>query len=287
MTGNETRLGPDDLVGRDFAIGLRGYDRDEVDTFLAQAADAWRTSMSAAPPINGLSSSAMAALVEADGSEPTTETPSGEEADDPFSAPVASDPFAAPVAPPTDQPTDQPFEPALFEPVVVEEPDPTAEPEPAPAPTAAPATDGVVVVTRAEADRDRTAAYAERKAAELDRAQARTELAQAQEDALHVVDQAQRRADVMLTGARDNARSEAEAVLEDARSRLTPLLEEERAVRARLTRIRSELDAITSGGTEARAPELPDAADVVTATEDSPETPEAPFPVGYGSVSVG
>ncbi|HXH59208.1 DivIVA domain-containing protein [Iamia sp.] len=283
MTGNETRLGPDDLVGRDFAIGLRGYDRDEVDTFLAQAADAWRASMSSAPPINGLSSSAMAALAEADGPEPAGAAPSGDEAVDPFVAPVASDPFAAPVAPPSDQPA----EPALFEPVVVEEPAPAAEPEPAPAPTAAPATDGVVVVTRAEADRDRTAAYAERKAAELDRAQARTELAQAQEDALHVVDQAQRRADVMLTGARDNARSEAEAVLEDARSRLTPLLEEERAVRARLTRIRSELDAITSGGTEARAPELPDAAAVVTATEDSPETPEAPFPVGYGSVSVG
>lgn len=283
MTGNETRLGPDDLVGREFAIGLRGYDRDEVDTFLAQAADAWRTSMSAAPPINGLSSSAMAALVEADGSEPTTETPSGEEAGDPFSAPLASDPFAAPVAPPTDQP----FEPALFEPVVVEEPTPADDPAPpAPAPTASPAVDGVVA-TRAEADRDRTAAYAERKAAELDRAQARTELAQAQEDALHVVDQAQRRAEVVLTGARDKAGSETEAVLEDARSRLTPLLEEERAVRARLTRIRSELDAITTGGTEAKVPELPDAAEVVTAAEDDPETPAAPFPVGYGSVSVG
>ncbi len=34
-------------------------------------------------------------------------------------------------------------------------------------------------------------------------------------------------------------------------------------------------------------PALPDAAEVVTAAEDDPETPAAPFPVGYGSVSVG
>ena len=159
------------------------------------------------------------------------------------------------------------------------------EPEVAPAPQAAPAP--AFEGTRAEAERDRTTAYAERKAAELDRAQARTELARAQEEALQVVDTAQRRAEVVLTGARDRARAEAEAVLEDARSRLTPLLEQERTVRARLARLRSELDAMATGEASDPTVSLPDADDLVTATEDDPDTPEASFPVGYGSVTVG
>ncbi len=283
MTGNETRLGPDDLVGREFAIGLRGYDRQEVDAFLGQAAEAWRVSMDAAPPINGLSSSAMAALAD---TQPAEEAPEAErEPVDPFAAPAPEAAFSAPhgsdtVAPPAPPPPPS----SMFD---AHPADPAPSPEVTPAPTSeatpTPAPEG----TRAEAERDRTAAYAERKAAELDRAQARTELARAQEEALQVVDQAQRRAEVVLTGAHDRAQAEAEAVLEDARSRLTPLLEQERTVRARLARLRGELDAMAEGGESTPELSLPAASDLVTATEDDPETPEASFPGGYGSVSVG
>lgn len=267
MTGNEIRLGPDDLVGREFAIGLRGYDRDEVDAFLGQAADAWRSSMDAAPPLNGLSSSAMAALA---GSQ------TSDEADAPSEGPAAE---AQTHADPWSTPDPTGAEPATVAPLVdVGAPEPEVAPEAAPSPFEG---------TRAEAERDRTTAYAERKAAELDRAQARTELARAQEEALQVVDTAQRRAEVVLTGARDRARAEAEAVLEDARSRLTPLLEQERTVRARLARLRSELDAMAAGEPSDHTVSLPDADDLVTATEDDPDTPEASFPVGYGSVTVG
>ncbi len=318
MTGNENRLGPDDLIGREFAIGLRGYDRDEVDAFLAQAAEAWRASLSSAPS-TGLSSSAMAALAGAESpapvdglfGAPTASDPfaapapapdpyaAASPAGDPFAAPVASDPFAAPA--PAGDPYAAPSSAPLFESTPVTDPyapvdpyaaaDPYApaipayEPASAPAPEPAP-TPVEVQETRAEAERDRTTAYAERAAAELDRAAARTELAKAQEEALHIIDQAQRRAEVVLTGARDKARAEAETVLEDARSRLTPLLEQERAVRARLARLRSELDVIA--GDVPAAPTtvtLPPAQDLVTATEDDPGTPDAPFPVGFGSVS--
>lgn len=283
MTGNETRLGPDDLVGREFAIGLRGYDRDEVDAFLGQAAEAWRASMDAAPPINGLSSSAMAALADSQGAEEASDR----EPVDPFDAPAPGEAFSAPIesdafAPPA--PSTAPSSSTMLEARPADPaPSPEATSAPEPASRSAAASEG----TRAEAERDRTTAYAERKAAELDRAQARTELARAQEEALQVVDRAQRRAEVVLTGAHDRAQAEAEAVLEDARSRLTPLLEQERTVRARLARLRSELDALADSGEAAPAPTLPAASDLVTATEDDPETPEASFPVGYGSVSVG
>lgn len=271
MTGNETRLGPDDLVGREFAIGLRGYDRDEVDAFLGQAAEAWRSSLSSTPAINGLSSSAMAALAGSQGDDDVDP-----ERTDPFAAPVGDEAFAAPAPPPAaEEPAPGPtpaFATSEAAPVAtVEEPPPAPEAE----------------GTRAEAERDRTAAYAERKAAELDRAQARTELARAQEEALHVVDQAQRRAEAVLAGAHDRARAEADAVLEDARSRLSPLLEQERTVRARLERLRDELAAMADGGAATPEPSLPDPADLVTAAEHDPETPEASFPVGYGSISVG
>lgn len=276
MTGNETRLGPDDLVGREFAIGLRGYDRDEVDAFLGQAAEAWRSSLSSPPPINGLSSSAMAALAGSQGDDAVPERT------DPFAAPVGDEAFAAPAPPPAAE------EPALAPTPAFDTSEPApvaavAEPEPEPEPAPAPESEG----TRAEAERDRTAAYAERKAAELDRAQARTELAQAQEEALHVVDQAQRRAEAVLAGAHDRAQAEADAVLEDARSRLSPLLEQERTVRARLERLRDELSAMADGGAATPEPTLPDPVDLVTAAEDDPDTPEASFPVGYGSISVG
>ncbi len=302
MTGNETRLGPDDLIGREFAIGLRGYDRDEVDAFLLRAAEAWRETMAAAPAVNGLSPVAMAALAESEApgldslAPPApTEAPADPfsapvpAADpfsvpppaDPFSAPTAADPFAAPVppaspvAPPPEPVAEQaPAPEPLFEPLVPT-PEPVVEEPAGPAPS------------RSEVERDRATAYAERVAAELDRASARTELAQAQEEALKVVDTAQRRAEAVLTGARARAQAEAEAILEDARTRLTPLLEQERAVRARLTRLRQELDGLTADGPAPVAPALPDAASLVTSAEDDPATPEPSFPVGYGSVSIG
>lgn len=303
MTGKDIN-GPEDLVGREFAIGLRGYDRDEVDSFLARVAEVWRESMAAAPAQNGLSSTAMAALVT---SSPTTEETTAQvAAADPFAAPL---PTGAEVTAPTDDaPTDVTPDDATSdvtpegaddsagatsaeeeEATAAPEPTPTPEPEPAVAPQAAPAVATVpeVGTSRAEAERDRATAYAERVAAELDRASARTELAQAQEEALHVVDAAQRRAESVLNGARDKARAEAESVLEDARTRLTPLLEQERAVRARLTRLRRELAAFDDEADADAAPTLPPAEDIVTATEDDPDTPEATFPVGYGSIKVG
>lgn len=330
MTGNETRMGPDDLVGREFAIGLRGYDRDEVDAFLLRAAEAWRETMAAAPSINGLSPTAMAALADSEplATEPPaaaapafdSPVPTGDPfaapapADpfsapapaDPFAAPTPADPFAAPVAgdpfaAPT-PPAEAPAEPAAFEPVTFEPeapyafgaetpaaPTPPIEPPaatPAPAPAAEVPVEGPAP-SRSEVERDRATAYAERVAAELDRASARTELAQAQEESLRVVDAAQRRAEAVLTGARAKAQAEAESILEDARTRLTPLLEQERAVRARLVRLRQELDALTADTPTSAAPTLPSAADLVTSTEDDPQTPEATFPVGYGSVTVG
>jgi len=325
MTGNETRMGPDDLVGREFAIGLRGYDRDEVDAFLLRAAEAWRESMAAAPSINGLSTTAMAALAESEplaveppaSSAPAFDTPAPS-ADpfaapapvdpfsaDPFAAPTPADPFAAPVAgdpfaaptPPAEAP-DAASEPAPFDrttfdvgapdAVGAEDPAVAAPLEPAAATEgAAPAAAEAPTPSRSEVERDRATAYAERVAAELDRASARTELAQAQEEALRVVDAAQRRAEAVLTGARAKAQAEAESILEDARTRLTPLLEQERAVRARLQRLRQDLEALTGEGPASATPNLPSAADLVTSTEDDPQTPEATFPVGYGSVTVG
>lgn len=304
MTGNETQLGPDDLVGREFAIGLRGYDRDEVDTFLQRAAEAWRESLSAAPSPNGLSPAAMATLTGAGAEAPMSpEAPA-----DPFAVPPAVDPFAAPAASPFDAaatpfaapvapgaevtPPEAPSAPPVAEPEPVAEapapevaPEPTPAPAPAPLPVAEVASD--IQPSRAEAERDRATAYAERIAAELDRASARTELAQAQEEKLRIVDEAQRRADAVLSGARAKAQAEAEAVLEDARTRLTPLLEQEKAARARLARLRQDLEALTGSVSEpATSPALPDPAQVVTAAEDDPDTPEAPFPVGYGSVQV-
>lgn len=305
MTGTHD-LGPDDLIGREFAIGLRGYDRDEVDAFLLRAADAWRDALAAAPSANGLSSTAMAALA---GSEapaiedlvPPLPTPVVDHPADPFAAPLApvdpfaapvppapapfaapADPFAAPVPPPA--PQVEAFVPLTPEPLV---PTPLPVEEPVAPVAAAPVIPEGPTPTRSEVERDRATAYAERVAAELDRASARTELAQAQEEALKVVDTAQRRAEAVLTGARARAQAEAEAILEDARTRLTPLLEQERAVRARLTRLRHELDAIATDGPTAAAPALPDAASLVTSAEDDPATPEPTFPVGYGSVTVG
>jgi hypothetical protein len=102
-----------------------------------------------------------------------------------------------------------------------------------------------------------------------------------------VVDGAQRRAEAVLTGARAKAQAEAESILEDARTRLTPLLEQERAVRARLIRLRQDLDALTGEAPAPTTPTLPSAAELVSSTEDDPQTPEATFPVGYGSVTVG
>lgn len=307
MTGNETRLGPDDLIGREFAIGLRGYDRDEVDAFLLRAAEAWRETMSAAPAVNGLTSSAMAALT---GSEapslddvaPPADVPApadGPVVADPFSGPAPVDPFAAPTAPTAD-PFAEPVAPAppadevepFAEPVaptpepVAEFPPPAVEPEPVAAPEPVAEAPAGPPPSRSEVERDRATAYAERVAAELDRASARTELAQAQEEALKVVDTAQRRAEAVLTGARARAQAEAEAILEDARTRLTPLLEQERAVRARLVRLRQELDGLTADDPTTAAPALPDAASLVTSAEDDPSTPEPTFPVGYGSVSI-
>jgi DivIVA domain-containing protein len=292
MSANETRLSPDDLVGREFAIGLRGYDRDEVDAFLLQAADAWRDALSAAPSPNGLSSTAMAALTGTDAdTAPGAEAPlSPPPAADPFAAPAVSpfdagaSPFAAPVPPGAE--VTPPEAPAPTPPVAEPEPEPVVAEAPlvAPAPAAPPE---VTLPSRAEAERDRATAYAERIAAELDRASARTELAQAQEEKLRIVDEAQRRADAVLSGARAKAQAEAEAVLEDARTRLTPLLEQEKAARARLARLRQDLEALTGEVAEpAASPALPDPAQVVTAAEDDPDTPEAPFPVGYGSVSL-
>ncbi|HEV7721293.1 MAG TPA: DivIVA domain-containing protein [Iamia sp.] len=320
MTGNETRMGPDDLIGREFAIGLRGYDRDEVDTFLLRAAEAWRDSMAAAPSINGLSTTAMAALAESEPVESfsppapafdpvTPADPYATPADpfapgdpfaapaDPFAAPAPVDPFAPPVA---GDPFAAPAPPPRFEapaPAPAPEPAPYAETElpaygsftadaAAPAAPQPPAPEAPAP-SRSEVERDRATAYAERVAAELDRASARTELAQAQEESLRVVDSAQRRAEAVLTGARAKAQAEAESILEDARTRLTPLLEQERAVRARLIRLRQDLDALTSEAPASAAPTLPSAADLVTSTEDDPQTPEATFPVGYGSVTVG
>jgi DivIVA domain-containing protein len=297
MTGNETRMGPDDLVGREFAIGLRGYDRDEVDAFLLRAAEAWRESMASTPSITGLSSTAMAALAE-------SEPPPVESFSPPPAAPTAheagpSDPFAAPTTPEPDadadadaeqpspfasEPTPDVTEPEVAPSEAASTPSAPAEPE---ASTAAPSEPEATAPSRAEVERDRATAYAERVAAELDRASARTELAQAQEEALRVVDSAQRRAEAVLTGARAKAQAEAESILEDARTRLTPLLEQERAVRARLIRLRQDLDSLTDEGPTAAPPTLPSAADLVTSTEDDPATPEATFPVGYGSISVG
>ena len=268
MTGNDTRLRPDDLVGREFAIGLRGYDRDEVDSFLSLAAEAWRETLAVAPSKNGLPSSATAlGLAESDRHALDSEMPP-----DPFAAPVI-DPFGAPDSFGTDD-LDGPASPPAED----------AEARSA-APVKAPEVDDT---SRAETERDRATAYAERVAAELDRASARTELAQAQEDALRVVDAAQRRAEAVLGGAREKARGEAEAVLEDARSRLSPLLEQERSVRARLERIRSEIEALTEVDADSgsASDSAGAAADMVTAAEDDPDTPKATFPVGYGSVSV-
>ena len=58
-------------------------------------------------------------------------------------------------------------------------------------------------------------------------------------------------------------------------------------VLARLTRLRQELAAFDDDAVTDVAPTLPAADDVVTATEDDPDTPEATFPVGYGSIKVG
>lgn len=314
MTGKDIN-GPEDLVGREFAIGLRGYDRDEVDSFLARVAEVWRESMAAAPAHNGLSSTAMAALVTS--SPATEETAVPVAAADPFAAPL---PVDAEVAAPagtddaategtedstgaTDAATEGREEDSTGVTEAATDTGATAEATATPEPTATPApeTDPVVASqastavgavpedapSRAEAERDRATAYAERVAAELDRASARTELAQAQEEALHVVDVAQRRAEAVLNGAREKARAEAESVLEDARTRLTPLLEQERAVRARLNRLRRELAALDDEADADTAPTLPPAEDIVTATEDDPDTPEATFPVGYGSIKVG
>lgn len=293
MTGNETRMGPDDLVGREFAIGLRGYDRDEVDAFLLRAAEAWRESMAATPSINGLSSTAMAALAESEtGVEPFSTRPAdpGAGPGDPFAGPA---PFAAPAAPDAaaeqSSPTASEPNPFFTEPAAVASE--TATPpfeDVAPAQPETPTTeDEGPAPSRSEVERDRAIAYAERVAAELDRASARTELAQAQEESLRVIDSAQRRAEAVLTGARARAQAEAESILEDARTRLTPLLEQERAARARLIRLRQDLESLTDEAPSPVAPTLPRAADLVTSTEDDPSTPEATFPVGYGSVSVG
>lgn len=256
MNGNDMRLGPDDLMGREFTIGLRGYDQGEVDAFLAHASEAWRASL-AAPPAGGLSPSAIAALA-----GPTDDRP--EDSDTPPEAALAP----CSVAPDPD---------AVSAQVLTGSPTAAAQPPD-------PASRALVERWRAEADADRTTAFAERKAAEFDRASARTELARAQESALQIIDQAQRRAEAVLTSARERAQAEAGSVLEDARSRLMPLLETERAARSRLTRLRLDLDGIAEVTTETWS--LPDADELVTAAEDDPEAPEVSFPVGFGLVTV-
>jgi len=266
MSGDDLRLGPDDLLGRSFTIGLRGYDQDEVTSFLERAAEAWRASLSAGPGA-GLSASAIAALTGA-GEEP----PSAPTASDPSDLPDRSSPSndGAPTLRLLDEP---PAGPVAS----------TTDGE-GPAPEPRPSDDPLHARWRAEAERDRATAFAERTAAELDRAGARTELAQAHERALEIIDQSQRRADAVLTNAVERAQAEASSVLEDARTRLMPLLETERAVRARIARLRLELDEVSD---ETIDLVLPDARQLVTDAEDDPEAPEVSFPVGFGLVSVG
>ena len=57
-------------------------------------------------------------------------------------------------------------------------------------------------------------------------------------------------------------------------------------VRARLDRLRRQLDDMGGDEGDGAAPDLPSAAEVVTAVEEDPDTPEAPFPVGYGAIHI-
>jgi len=253
-------MGPDDVTRQEFSTVLRGYDRDEVRSFLDRVALAWHRSLlrSATRPTDDAEGVAAPESEEGSPAPATTEADAGAVAEDDA------------------EPTDE---------------EPTAEDEPAPSvatPTpGAVVTPGAVTGEGAEAaERDRATAYAQRLAAELDRASARTELAQAQQQALQVIDTAQRRADVVLQGARARARSEAEATLADARSRLAPLLEQERAVQARLAKLRDDLEALTRAVADAPDAPLPTAEEVVDEVEEDPSTPQPPFPHGFGSVTV-
>lgn len=292
MTTIESDLQPDDLIGREFTSAMRGYDRGEVDSFLVVAAAAWRASL--APP------SAGSAVHQANGTGQTEVPDGGREASgliargpavparphdasiDAAAGPVAEGPDASSSVVGAPERPAEPDGGATADPVDDQNaapPNPVLADEPAVSPSRR-------RDQRAEVERDRATAFAERKAAERDRAQARTELAQAQEEALGVVDQAQRRAEAVLTGVRGQAVAEAEAVVAGARSRLGPLLEQERTVRARLARLRRDLDALTDDGPGPEAATLSEPETLVDAIEDDPDTPEASFPVGFSSVNL-
>lgn len=292
MTAIESDPEPDDLIGRRFTIAMRGYDRGEVDSFLVLAAAAWRTSLA--------STSAGLTAGQANGTGPTEVRDGGSDASahaargpalpaEPRDA--ATDGLAAPMAGGADAsgpavgPPERPDEPSraatadAIEIEAVAAPDPVLAEETIASPSRR-------RDHRAKVERDRATAFAERKAAERDRAQARTELARAQEEALGVVDQAQRRAEAVLIGVRGRAVAEAEAVVAGARSRLGPLLEQERAVRARLARLRRDLDALTGDGPDPEVATLTEPETLVNRIEDDPDTPVSSFPVGFTSVNL-
>lgn len=229
-------MGPDDLACAEFPVGLRGYDRDAVDSLLGTAAQAWRDSL---------------AMVGRAVSPPPPPPPFPVVApEEPLAPPVDHDatpdepvpldvrgPAEAPHGDPDEPPRGPTSIPGLAAATIAGSPPDDApvppDPDPARASRAA---------TADSEEADRRIAWAERVAAELDRANARAALGTAQEEAVTILADAQARADRMLAGTEERAREQIRAALADARGRLEALTVAEREAHDRIDKVRESLE---------------------------------------------
>ena len=215
---------PDEIANKEFLVGLRGYDKDEVRAFLHQVADAFSTLSTAPPPVPATPEGIM---------EPTTYEPA----------------VAAPVAPTASTATGSDWAELGEEIAAVLR---TAHEQAAGLRADA---EAEARATRQQAETDaagirsaaNAAAEATRAAAEQDRAEAATQLNAAQAEALGLVADAQNRVDSLIESSRQRAKDEAEASVAHLTSHVTTLSETREHLRVQLNDLRGRLDkAITT-----------------------------------------
>lgn len=238
-------LTPEQVKSKDFLVGIRGYDKREVDTFLTEVAAELHEARDEAARLREVAEAAQARASEAVESARRATSEATRPGDDDWAR------LGVEVA-------------AVLR---------TAEQQAAGA-TERAETDAVETrraaqawsdTTRAEAEQEATQRQAEAEAqseliraeADADRQEAKRALAAAQDESLSIVGDAQTRADRMLTSTEERSRSRSEEILTEARGRLKALTDTESAARARLLDVQSHVKAALENHDQATAKARP------------------------------
>lgn len=219
-------LTPEEIAEKEFALGLRGYDKDEVRSYLQTVAVGLREAIDAA------AASSLATATHGPSGDAKADKPEDTaKADEPESGTSASDGPAAALVGAAAEPPDWS---SLGEEIasVLR----TAHEQASGLRAAA---ESEAATVRGQAQQDAEAA---REAAERDRAEAETWLEQAQSEALDLVAGAQSRIDDRLAKAKETANREAVASVAELSAQIAQLTNTRDEVRAELTTLRSRLD---------------------------------------------